>query len=86
MNITSLGALYKFITTGMPLVSKRVTFDGTEWIREELEHWGDGSAQDLAEHICDSARRRYANNRPDDITVLAAIIEARVVFPVPEGP
>lgn len=29
MNITSLGALYKFITTGMPLTSKRITFDGT---------------------------------------------------------
>lgn len=57
------------------LVSDGVTFDGTEWIREELERWGDGSAQDLAEHICDSARRRYSNTRPDDITVLAAIIE-----------
>jgi len=29
MNVTSLGALYKFISTGMPLVSKRITFDGT---------------------------------------------------------
>lgn len=29
MNITSLGALYNFITTGMPLTSKRITFDGT---------------------------------------------------------
>lgn len=29
MNITSLGALYNFITTGMPLTSKRVTFDGS---------------------------------------------------------
>lgn len=57
------------------LVSDGVTFDGTEWIRAELEAWGDGSAQDLAEHICECARRRYANTRPDDITVMAAIIE-----------
>ena len=57
------------------LVSDGVTFDGTEWIREELDSWGDGGAQDLAEHICDCARRRYTNTRPDDITVMAAIIE-----------
>lgn len=57
------------------LVSDGVTFEGTEWIRNELEAWGDGSAQDLAEHICDSARRRYTTTRPDDITVMAAIIE-----------
>ncbi len=29
MNITSIGTLYRFITTGMPLVSKRITVDGT---------------------------------------------------------
>ena len=29
MNITSVTALYRFIKTGMPLVSKRVTIDGT---------------------------------------------------------
>lgn len=57
------------------LVSDGVTFDGTEWIRAELEAWGDGGAQELAEHICDCARRRYANTRPDDITVMAAIVE-----------
>ncbi len=57
------------------LVSDGVTFEGTEWIRHELESWRDGNAQELAEHICDSARRRYTNTRPDDITVLAAILE-----------
>ncbi len=57
------------------LVSDGVTFEGTEWIRQELEAWRDGSAQALAEHICDSARRRYTTSRPDDITVMAAIIE-----------
>lgn len=35
MNITSLGALYKFITTGMPLTSKRITFDGTAAINPQ---------------------------------------------------
>lgn len=57
------------------LVSDGATFDGTEWLRKELELWGDGGAQDLAEHICDCARRRYANTRTDDITVMAAIVE-----------
>lgn len=57
------------------LVSDGVTFEGTEWIRQELEAWRDGGAQELAEHICDCARRRCAGTRPDDITVMAAIIE-----------
>ncbi len=57
------------------LVSDGATFDGTEWIRTELERWHDGSAQDLAEHICGCARRRCIVGRPDDITVMAAIIE-----------
>ena len=57
------------------LVSDGVTFEGTEWIRQELECWGDGGAQDLAEHICDCARRRRVEGRPDDITVMAAIVE-----------
>ena len=60
------------------LASDGVTFDGTEWIRAELENWRDGGAQDLAEHICDCARRRYHGERCDDITVLAAIIERTV--------
>lgn len=57
------------------LVSDGVTFDGTEWIRAELENWCDGGAQDLAEHICNCARRRRTEGKPDDITVMAAIIE-----------
>ena len=60
------------------LVSDGVTFDGTEWIRAELENWRDGGAQDLAEHICDCAKRRNINTRHDDITVMAAIIEKTV--------
>ncbi len=57
------------------LVSDGVTAHGTDWIREEIASWGDGSAQDLAEHICEGARRRCVGSRTDDITVLAAIIE-----------
>lgn len=57
------------------LLSDGATFDGTEWLRRELEAWGDGCAQDLAEHICDCAKRRYLDTRPDDITVMAAIVE-----------
>ncbi len=57
------------------LVSDGVTANGTEWIRDELENWGEGSAQDLAEYICEGARRRCADARTDDITVMAAIIE-----------
>lgn len=60
------------------LVSDGATFDGTEWLRQELENWHDGGAQDLAEHICNCARRRCVNTRPDDITVMAAIIEKTV--------
>ena len=29
MNVTSVATLYRFITTGMPLVAKRITVDGT---------------------------------------------------------
>ena len=57
------------------LASDGVTFDGTEWIRTELENWRDGSAQDLAEYICDCAKRRTPTMRHDDITVMAAILE-----------
>ncbi len=57
------------------LLSDGVTACGTDWIRDELSAWGDGGAQDLAEHICDCARRRSIGTRADDITVLAAIIE-----------
>ncbi len=60
------------------LISDGATADGTDWIRAELECWRDGGAQDLAEHICDCARRRRGNNRADDITVMAAILEKAV--------
>ena len=63
MNITSVAVLYRFISTGMPLVSKRITVDGTAVkepknilapigtpIREILEFAG-GVTEDAAEII-----------------------------------
>ncbi len=60
------------------MLSDGATADGTGWIREELEAWRDGSAEDLALHISDCARRRNRTERADDITVIAAIIEKAV--------
>lgn len=60
------------------LISDGACADGTEWIRAELESWRDGGAEDLAEHICECARRRQGGSRIDDITVMAAIVEKAV--------
>ncbi|HCC35102.1 MAG TPA: stage II sporulation protein E [Ruminococcaceae bacterium] len=57
------------------MLSDGAIAEGVEWIREELEKWEDGSAQQLADHIAEMAQRRRAANREDDITVLAAILE-----------
>ena len=57
------------------LMSDGATQEGTEWICAELENWGNGSAQELSEHISQSAKRRRQDNHEDDITVMAAIIE-----------
>jgi len=56
------------------LMSDGVVTGGTDWIRAELEAWQSGSAQDLAEHIGECAKRRRNDNHEDDITVLAAIL------------
>lgn len=57
------------------LMSDGVCSEGTDWIRDELESWGDGNAQELAEHISNCALRRRADSKSDDITVMAAILE-----------
>ena len=54
------------------LMSDGACGNGTDWIRAELETWQDGSAQELAERICECAKRRRNDNHEDDITVLAA--------------
>lgn len=56
------------------LMSDGAVTGGTDWIRAELEAWQSGSAQDLAEHIGECAKRRRNDNHEDDITVLAAIL------------
>ena len=57
------------------MMSDGVTAQGTEWICSELENWGEGTAQELSEHIAECARRRRNDNHEDDITVMSAIIE-----------
>lgn len=60
------------------LLSDGATASGTDWIRDELEAWTDGSAQQLAEKLCEGASRRRSDGRGDDITVLVAAISKSV--------
>ncbi len=60
------------------LLSDGATSEGCDWIREEIESFRDGKAQDLAEHLCMCARRRRTDKREDDITVLCAILNKAV--------
>lgn len=48
--------------------------DNYDWICEEVGRWGDGTAQQLAEHVSQIARRRREGYHEDDITVLAVIM------------
>ncbi len=57
------------------LLSDGAVSEGTDWIRAEIESWRDGSAQDLADHLCLCARRRRSEKRQDDITVMCAILD-----------
>ena len=60
------------------LLSDGATASGTDWIREEISAFQNGSAQSLAERICEGARRRKNDPRADDITALVAIINKSV--------
>ena len=60
------------------LMSDGAVSQGTDWIRQEIESWTDGSAQDLAEHLCVLAKRRRSEKREDDITVLCAILNKAI--------
>lgn len=60
------------------LMSDGATSDGLDWIRDEIEAWTDGTAQDLAERLCEGAKRRRTDNHEDDITVLTAILKKAV--------
>jgi stage II sporulation protein E len=57
------------------MMSDGAASEGTEWISAEIEGWGDGSAQALAERISKCARRRRTDKKEDDITVIAAILK-----------
>lgn len=56
------------------MVSDGVTGDDNQWICEELEKWGNDTAQHLSEHIARLAREKRGAGHSDDITVIAAII------------
>ena len=60
------------------LMSDGAATDGTDWIRAEIEAWQNGSAQDLAEHLCTCAKRRRTEKKEDDITVMCAILNKAV--------
>jgi len=60
------------------LMSDGATSGGTDWIRAEIEAWQDGSAQALAERLCECAKRRRDDKHEDDITVMAAILQKAV--------
>ena len=60
------------------MMSDGASGEGTEWISAELEAFRGGKAQDLAEFIAKSARRRRSDNHEDDITVLVGIIEKAI--------
>ncbi|MCQ2448747.1 MAG: SpoIIE family protein phosphatase [Clostridia bacterium] len=60
------------------MISDGVTVDGTEWIEKAVCAWGDGTAEDLAEHISAEAKRRQPAGHEDDITVLTAILNRNI--------
>lgn len=60
------------------MMSDGATDGGTDWIKEELKNAQDISAHDLAERICETAKRRRKDPHDDDITVIAAIIEKNI--------
>ena len=60
------------------IMSDGATGNGIDWIRAEVEAWSEGSAQELAEKLCECAKRRRNDDHEDDITVLVAILDKSV--------
>lgn len=56
------------------LISDGASFDGTEWLRDETERFSNGTAQDLADRLCELAASRRRDAHTDDITVMTAVI------------
>lgn len=61
------------------MFSDGATSEGVDWICAEVEAWhGSGTAQQLAEHLARSARRRRSDGHDDDITVMVSVMEKAV--------
>lgn len=60
------------------LMSDGAVTEGTDWLRAEISAWQNGSAQELAEHLCACAKRRRTDKHEDDITVMCAILNKSV--------
>jgi stage II sporulation protein E len=56
------------------MMSDGVTDDGTAWVCDMVKRLGIETAQQLAEDIADSARRRRTDGHDDDITVMVMLI------------
>ena len=52
--------------------------EGTEWIKDEIEGFEGGTAEQLSERICEGAKRRRTDGHEDDITVMTAVIKRAV--------
>ncbi len=60
------------------LMSDGAVSEGTEWIKDEIEGFTDGTAERLSERICEGAKRRRTDGHEDDITVMTAVIKRAV--------
>lgn len=60
------------------LMSDGAVSEGTEWIKDEIEGFEGGTAEQLSERICEGAKRRRTDGHEDDITVMAAVIKRAV--------
>ncbi|MEE1025313.1 MAG: SpoIIE family protein phosphatase [Acutalibacteraceae bacterium] len=56
------------------MFSDGVSSQSTEWVDEALHKYRNSSAQQIAEHIAQSAARRRDDGHEDDITVMVGII------------
>lgn len=57
------------------LISDGAAPDDADWIKSEMERFGDGPAQDLAGRLAEIAAGRRTDGHTDDITVMTAIIK-----------
>ena len=60
------------------LMSDGAISNGCNWIKDEIESFHDGKAQDLAEHLCVHARQQITDKCDRDITILCAILNEAV--------